>query len=98
AMLINYLIPGFALFYGAVILGEPVTDAKLVGLALILVGVTLASGVVVRRRRGVSRSAERAQERAAAAARSSSSWRSSMRRIFPVSVLGRSGSNSTRRG
>jgi drug/metabolite transporter (DMT)-like permease len=73
AMLINYLIPGFALFYGAVILGEPVTGAKIVGLALILVGVTLASGVVVRRRRGSPRSAEPAQERAAAAARSSSS-------------------------
>jgi drug/metabolite transporter (DMT)-like permease len=51
AMLVNYLLPGFALLYGAVILGEPVTGAKVVGLALILVGVTVASGVVVWKRR-----------------------------------------------
>jgi drug/metabolite transporter (DMT)-like permease len=51
AMLVNYLLPGFALFYGAVILGEPISGAKIVGLALILVGVTLASGVIVWRRR-----------------------------------------------
>jgi drug/metabolite transporter (DMT)-like permease len=51
AMLVNYLLPGFALFYGATILGEPLTAPKVVGLALILVGVTLASGLVVWRRR-----------------------------------------------
>ena len=51
SMLVNYLLPGFALFYGATILGEPLTGAKVGGLALILVGVTLASGVVARRRR-----------------------------------------------
>ncbi len=34
----------------------------------------------------------------AVAARSSSSWRSSIRRILPVSVFGRSGTNSTSRG
>ena len=51
AMLVNYLLPGFALLYGAAILGEPLTAPKLVGLALILIGVTLASGLVVRRRR-----------------------------------------------
>jgi drug/metabolite transporter (DMT)-like permease len=51
AMLVNYLLPGFALFYGATILGEPLTIAKLGGLALILVGVTLASGLVAWRRR-----------------------------------------------
>jgi drug/metabolite transporter (DMT)-like permease len=58
-MLINYLIPGFALLYGAVILGEPVTGAKLVGLALILVGVTLASGVVFWKRRSAGLVEER---------------------------------------
>jgi drug/metabolite transporter (DMT)-like permease len=58
-MLVNYLLPGFALLYGAVILGEPVTDAKVVGLALILVGVTLASGVVVWRRRTARLAEER---------------------------------------
>ncbi|MFY9578843.1 MAG: DMT family transporter [Gaiellaceae bacterium] len=50
-MLVNYLLPGFALLYGATILGEPVTGAKLVGLVLILVGVTFASGLVVLGRR-----------------------------------------------
>jgi len=59
AMLVNYLLPGFALLYGAVILGEPVTGAKLVGLALILVGVTLASGVVVWKRRSAGLVEER---------------------------------------
>jgi drug/metabolite transporter (DMT)-like permease len=49
-MLVNYLLPGFALLYGAAILGEPLTGAKVAGLALILVGVTLASGLVVRGR------------------------------------------------
>ena len=47
-MLVNYLLPGFALLYGVAILGEPLTAAKLGGLALILVGVTLASGLVRR--------------------------------------------------
>jgi drug/metabolite transporter (DMT)-like permease len=51
SMLVNYLLPGFALLYGATILGEPLTEAKLGGLALILVGVTLASGLVVVGRR-----------------------------------------------
>jgi drug/metabolite transporter (DMT)-like permease len=51
SMLVNYLLPGFALLYGATILGEPLTVAKLVGLALILIGVTLASGLVVWGRR-----------------------------------------------
>jgi drug/metabolite transporter (DMT)-like permease len=46
SMLVNYLLPGFALLYGATILGEPLTVAKVGGLALILVGVTLASGLV----------------------------------------------------
>jgi drug/metabolite transporter (DMT)-like permease len=50
SMLVNYLLPGFALLYGATILGEPLTGAKVGGLALILVGVTLASGLVALRR------------------------------------------------
>ncbi len=45
-MLVNYLLPGFALVYGVTLLGEPLTAAELVGLALILVGVTLAAGLV----------------------------------------------------
>jgi drug/metabolite transporter (DMT)-like permease len=42
--LATYLIPAFAVFYGAVLLDEPVTVAALGGLALILAGVALASG------------------------------------------------------
>lgn len=51
SMLVNYLLPGFALLYGATILGEPLTGPKVGGLVLILVGVTLASGLVSRGRR-----------------------------------------------
>jgi len=50
-MLVNYLLPGFALAYGVTLLGEPLTAAELVGLALILVGVTLAAGLVTLGRR-----------------------------------------------
>ena len=51
AMLVNYLIPGFALLYGVAVLGEPLTIAAVLGLALILAGVTLASGLIVLPRR-----------------------------------------------
>lgn len=50
SMLVNYLLPGFALFYGVTILGEPLTFAKIGGLALILIGVTFASGLIAFRR------------------------------------------------
>jgi drug/metabolite transporter (DMT)-like permease len=43
--LVTYLIPGFALVYGAVFLDEQITAAAVVGLALILAGVALGSGV-----------------------------------------------------
>ena len=42
--LVTYLIPGFAVVYGAAFLDEPVSLAALGGLALILAGVALASG------------------------------------------------------
>ena len=45
-MLVNYLLPGFALFYGVTLLGEPLTAAEVGGLGLILAGVTLAAGLV----------------------------------------------------
>jgi drug/metabolite transporter (DMT)-like permease len=51
SMLVNYLLPVFALLYGATILGEPLTGPKVGGLALILVGVTLASGLLAVGRR-----------------------------------------------
>jgi drug/metabolite transporter (DMT)-like permease len=43
ANLVNYLIPGVALAYGAIFLDEEITAAAIAGLALILVGVSLAS-------------------------------------------------------
>jgi drug/metabolite transporter (DMT)-like permease len=42
--LVTYLMPAFAIVYGAVLLDEPLTGAALGGFALILAGVALASG------------------------------------------------------
>ncbi len=44
--LVTYLMPGFALGYGALILDEAITAATIAGLILILGGVALASGAV----------------------------------------------------
>lgn len=44
--LVTYLMPGFALVYGAAFLDEPITVAVLAGLALILAGVALGSGTL----------------------------------------------------
>jgi drug/metabolite transporter (DMT)-like permease len=44
--LVTYLMPGFALVYGALLLDEPITPTILAGLALILGGVAIASGKV----------------------------------------------------
>ncbi len=46
ASLVTYLLPVTALFYGAGLLGEPITVEELVGLVLILAGVALGSGMV----------------------------------------------------
>jgi drug/metabolite transporter (DMT)-like permease len=46
SILITYLVPAFALVYGSVFLNESVTTAALVGLALVLGGVALGTGVV----------------------------------------------------
>ena len=53
--LVVYLLPVVALFYGAVFLDEPLRITALVGLALILAGVAIASGLVrpVRRQQPV---------------------------------------------
>lgn len=54
--LVTYLLPPFALFYGVVFLSEPVTVNGVLGLFLILGGVTLGAGVVrlPRRRQAVA--------------------------------------------
>jgi drug/metabolite transporter (DMT)-like permease len=56
SILITYLVPALALAYGAILLGEPVTVAALVGLALVLGGVALGTGVArpLRRRPSVA--------------------------------------------
>lgn len=43
--LVTYLMPGFALVYGSILLDEPLRATMIVGLALILGGVALGSGV-----------------------------------------------------
>jgi drug/metabolite transporter (DMT)-like permease len=45
AILVTYLVPAFALVYGAVFLDEQVTATAVAGLVLILAGTTLATGV-----------------------------------------------------
>ena len=49
--LVTYLMPGFALVYGALLLDEPVTAPVLAGLGLILAGVALGSGTIGAARR-----------------------------------------------
>jgi drug/metabolite transporter (DMT)-like permease len=53
-MLVNYLLPCFALVLGVTLLDESLTVAKVAGLMLILAGVTLASGLVLWRRRATA--------------------------------------------
>ncbi len=50
SILITYLVPVFALGYGALLLGEPVTAPAIAGLALVLGGVALGTGAVRLRR------------------------------------------------
>ncbi len=47
--LVTYLMPPVALFYGAVLLGEPLRPEALAGLALILGGIAIGSGKMRRR-------------------------------------------------
>lgn len=46
ASLVVYLLPPFAVFYGATLLSEPFTIGEAVGMVLILTGVALGSGVL----------------------------------------------------
>lgn len=50
AILVTYLVPAFALVYGAVFLDEPVTTVAVAGLGFVLGGTALATGLVRRRR------------------------------------------------
>ena len=45
AILVTYLVPAFALVYGAVFLDEAITAVALTGLVLVLAGTALATGV-----------------------------------------------------
>lgn len=54
AVLVTYLVPAFALVYGAVFLDEHVSGIALAGLALVLTGVALGTGTL-RRLRGARR-------------------------------------------
>jgi drug/metabolite transporter (DMT)-like permease len=53
AILVTYLVPPMALFYGATVLDEGISLVDLAGLALILLGVSLGTGVVSERLRRV---------------------------------------------
>ena len=53
AILVTYLVPAFALVYGAVFLDEAVTMTALAGLGLVLVGTAFATGLA--RPRGATR-------------------------------------------
>jgi drug/metabolite transporter (DMT)-like permease len=50
--LVTYLMPGFALVYGALLLDEAITVSALAGLTLILMGVALGSNALRRAPRG----------------------------------------------
>lgn len=43
-MLVTYLLPGFALMWGALLLNEPVTWGAIAGLAFVLFGITFTTG------------------------------------------------------
>ena len=45
AILVTYLVPAFALIYGAVLLDEAITAVSLVGVTLVLAGTALATGL-----------------------------------------------------
>lgn len=43
-LLVTYLLPGFALLWGALLLNETITWAAILGLALVLLGITFTTG------------------------------------------------------
>ena len=50
ALAVTYLIPAFGVLWGHLLLDEPVTASMLTGCAIILIGTTLATGVLSSRR------------------------------------------------
>ncbi len=59
AALGNYLTPIFALFYGVILLGEPLTIAAVAGLALIIVGAEITlRGDSAKRAGGIAKAHE----------------------------------------
>jgi drug/metabolite transporter (DMT)-like permease len=50
AMTVTLLVPGFAMLWGALLLGEAVTPAMLAGAAVILLGTALSTGLIGRGR------------------------------------------------
>ncbi len=55
AILVTYLVPAFALAYGAVFLDEAITATALIGLGLVLAGTALATGLARVRTASLSR-------------------------------------------
>ena len=51
ALTVTYLVPVFAVLWGAIFLGEVVTVAMLIGCCLILLGTAIANGLIVRSHR-----------------------------------------------
>jgi drug/metabolite transporter (DMT)-like permease len=74
SILITYLVPAFALLYGAVLLGEPLTASAVGGLALVLAGVGLGTGAVSLRLRWPPRATSASDAPSPATSTSSSSW------------------------
>ncbi len=50
AITVTYLVPGFAVFWGAVVLDEKLTTPMVIGCAIILIGTALATGLLSLRR------------------------------------------------
>ncbi len=48
-VIVTYLLPVTALLYGALLLGEPIRPLALAGLALVLLGIAVAGGLLTRR-------------------------------------------------
>ncbi len=50
AITVTYLVPGFAVFWGAIVIDEKLTTSMVIGCAIILFGTALATGLMSLRR------------------------------------------------